>query len=104
MSSGIAIAIGFVGGGLGGLALGAAFFGGLWLTVRRLTSGRGSVVLPALSLLVRLALLGVGLWLAARLGAAALLGCAVGLTSARALALRLARVGSLYPADERTSA
>lgn len=106
MSDALSIAIAAGGGLLGGMALGALFFGGLWLTVRRLADGRGGGLFAAGSLLARLAMLAAGLVLAARLGPAVLLGCGAGLIGARALALRLARVGSLYPVtpDERTNA
>lgn len=79
---------------LGGFALAAIFFGGLWLTVTRMTSGRGGPLLFPLSLLVRLVILGGGLFLAAQFGAAALLSCSVGIVAARAVALRWVRVPS----------
>jgi F1F0 ATPase subunit 2 len=81
---------------LGGVALGSVFFGGLWLTVTKLTSGRGGVLLVPLSLLARLAALSAGLLLAARVGLAALLSCAAGLLVARAVAVRLVRVPSQH--------
>lgn len=47
-----------------GLLLGGAYFGGLWLTLRRLPRWRHPFLLMGLSLFVRLAvLLGVGGWL-----------------------------------------
>jgi F1F0 ATPase subunit 2 len=85
------------GGLLGGAALGAAFFGGLWMTVTRLTAGRGGVLLMPLSLTIRFALLGAGMVLAARFGAATLLGCAAGVLAIRAVALKRVRVASGYP-------
>jgi F1F0 ATPase subunit 2 len=91
---------------LGGVALGSVFFGGLWLTVSRLTSGRGGVLLVPLSVLARFAALAAGLLFAARFGAGALLPCAAGLLVARAVAVRLVRVPSqrLLNAEKGTHA
>jgi F1F0 ATPase subunit 2 len=88
---------------LGGAVLGTVFFGGLWLTVTRLTSGRGGALLVSLSLAARLCLLAAGLVLAARFGPFALLSCVVGVLAARAVAVRLVRVPTGYPpnAEER---
>ena len=71
---------GFVAGaGLGGL-----FFGGLWLTVRRLPSTSTPALLVLGSYVVRLAGLGLGLYVIVRLGGApALLAAVVGLFAAR---------------------
>lgn len=82
---------------LGGALLGTVFFGGLWLTVSRLTSGRGGALLVSLSLVARLGVLAAGLVLAARFGPFALLSCAVGVLATRAVAVRLVRVPTGYP-------
>jgi F1F0 ATPase subunit 2 len=81
---------------LDGIVLGSLFFGGLWLTVSRLTSGRGGALLVLLSLLARLAVLTAGLLFAARLGTGALLSCGVGLVATRAVAVRMVWVPSRH--------
>lgn len=48
-----------------GLALGAVYFGGLWLTVRRLPHWRQPALLMSISFLLRLVLLASGLYLMA---------------------------------------
>jgi F1F0 ATPase subunit 2 len=82
---------------LGGALLGSVFFGGLWLTVSRLTAGRGGALLVSASLVARLSVLAAGLVLAARCGPFALLSCVVGVLATRAVALRLVRVPTGYP-------
>lgn len=75
-------------GAAGGLVLGTLFFGGLWLTVRRVASGRGGVALTAFGYLGRLAVVGAGLvWLA---GPDPLrwIGALLGLVAARELLVR----------------
>lgn len=66
-----------------GLALGLAHFGGLWWTSRRIVSGSGSPILPAVSLFGRLALLAVGLGLLASVQPLMLLGSLPGIVAAR---------------------
>lgn len=68
-----------------GLALGLAYFGGLWWTSRRIVSASGSPILPAVSFFGRLALLAVGLGLMANLQPLMLLGSLPGLVAARVL-------------------
>jgi F1F0 ATPase subunit 2 len=82
---------------LGGAMLGVVFFGGLWLTVSRLTAGRGGVFLVPLSLVARLGVLAAGLVLAAQFGPFALLACLLGTLVVRSVAVRLVRVPSGYP-------
>lgn len=67
-----------------GAALGGLFFGGLWLTVRRLPSTSTPALLALGSYVVRLAGLGLGLYAIVRLGGApALLAAVVGLLVSR---------------------
>jgi F1F0 ATPase subunit 2 len=47
---------------LGGVAVGLLYFGGLWVTVRRLPTSRSPVVLTLVSFVGRLALVAVGFW------------------------------------------
>ena len=68
-----------------GLALGLAYFGGLWWTSQRIVSASGSPILPALSFFGRLALLAVGLGLMAGLQPLMLFGSLPGLVAARVL-------------------
>jgi F1F0 ATPase subunit 2 len=73
-------------GFVAGAALGGLFFGGLWLTVRRLPSASAPALLALGSYVGRLAGLAVGLYAVVRLGgAAALLGALVGLLVVRQL-------------------
>jgi F1F0 ATPase subunit 2 len=66
-----------------GLLLGAAYFGGLVATTRQLTRGSASPPMLAISLTLRLALLGVVLVLLARWSPTALLASAGALIVAR---------------------
>ena len=53
-----------------GIALGAVFFGGLWLTARRLIARPHPGLLALLSLVGRMAVLGFGMFLVAQFKAA----------------------------------
>lgn len=75
-----------------GAALGGLYFGGLWWTLsslaRRARRGRpGGGGLAAISLLVRLAMLGGGLYLVGLGGADRLVACGAGALLVRSLAL-----------------
>lgn len=86
MLTGLALGLG------GGLILGAIYFGGLWLTVRRISSARHPGLRIVTSYLTRLAVLGIGFFGLLRAGGApALLGALLGLLAARQLVL--ARLG-----------
>jgi F1F0 ATPase subunit 2 len=77
--------------GIAGLALGAVFFGGLWWTLRKsLQSPRPALWLLG-SLLVRMSLVLVGLYLVSGGQWERLLACLVGVIGARFLVLRLTR-------------
>lgn len=82
-----------------GLALGLAYFGGLWWTSRRIVSASGSPLLPAISLFGRLALLAVGLGLMANLHPYMLFGSLPGLWAARIVWMK-AITGATRPASE----
>ena len=89
----MATALGIVAGLICGLVTGALFFGGLWWTVQRLTASPHPALLAMASLLVRLALLVVGLWATSQLGLSAMLAAGVGLLVARQLIVRQVRSG-----------
>ncbi|MCK2184157.1 ATP synthase subunit I [Halomonas getboli] len=87
---------------LAGVGLGAAFFGGLWWTVRRLPTVNHPAAWLLASLVLRFALVLAGLWwLVTEGGAEAGLAAALGLALARwALVRRLgprAPTGALRP-------
>jgi F1F0 ATPase subunit 2 len=85
------------GGFLAGVGLGALFFGALWLTVRRMPSASGPVLLAAGSYLVRLGGLGAGLYAVVHLGGAtALLAALLGVLAARQI-----MIGRIAPANGR---
>lgn len=71
-----------------GLVLGGVFFGGLWVTARRLTSAHNAALLVGGSYLGRTAALAVGLGLLARSDPALFAGGVVGVIGARAWWLR----------------
>lgn len=75
-------------GALGGTAAGAAFFGGLWWTSRRLTDGSSSVAALALSFVLRMLVLGGVLIVLARLDPLLLVGALPGLLAARMVWIR----------------
>lgn len=76
--------------GLGaGTVLGVAYFGGLWLTARRLLDRASPGPLALVSYVLRLAVLGVGLWAVVRLaGVGALFAALVGILIVRQLLIR----------------
>src|SRR5690606_36609491 len=80
---------GIVWGAVAGAALGALFFLGLWATVTRVSRSNVPWALLAGSLLVRLAVLGGGLYLVARGGLWPLVGALVGILAARPVVTRL---------------
>lgn len=73
---------------LAGGALGAVYFGGLWLTVRRLAHTRRPTLWLLSSFFVRTALTLLGFYLVLRMGWATLLACLVGFLLARVLLMR----------------
>ncbi len=80
-------------GVLAGLALGAAYFIGLWLTVRRVANRNGPRTLLLVSFVVRsVVTLGVFVLLA-RQGAYPLLGALLGFIAARPVVTRLVTSG-----------
>lgn len=81
-ASGIALSL------LAGLGLGGIFFGGLRLTVRRLPGARHPALLALASFLARLGAVGVGLYLLAPLGWAALVAALAGILGARHVLVR----------------
>lgn len=84
-------------GFMAGVALGALFFGALWLTVRRVPSASTPVGLVAGSYLVRLGGLGVGLYVVVRVGGAvSLLAALLGLLTARQVV-----IGRIAPGHPR---
>lgn len=66
-----------------GFVLGAIFFGGLWLTARRLVASPHPGLLALLSLVGRMAVLGFGMFLVAQFGAAALITATCGILAVR---------------------
>lgn len=76
------LSVGFV----AGVALGALYFGALWLTVRSIPSASAPVPLAVGSYLVRLLGLGIGLYVVVRVGGAVpLLAALPGILAARQL-------------------
>lgn len=101
MATVIAVAVGLV----AGVVLGLVFFGGLWWTTQRLATASQPGILVAASLLVRVAVLAVGLYLLAQVGSAALLAAVLGLLVARIGLTRLAASGRLpQPATPESTA
>jgi F1F0 ATPase subunit 2 len=82
-----------VGALAGGVALGAAFFGGLWWTVTRALTTPAPAAWFAVSALVRMAFVVSGLYCFARLGLPSLCACLCGLIIARSVVKRFARGG-----------
>lgn len=74
-----------------GLALGAIFFGGLWLSIRRGMSSPRPWLWFAGSLLIRLAIVAAGFYFVAGGGWEAMLSCLLGFLLVRQAAIRLAR-------------
>lgn len=77
-----------------GIILGAFFYGGLWLTVRRLVVTRHPIAVTLGSLLVRMAVVLCGLLLVARGRWQNVLACLVGLTVGRVAVSRFSRNGT----------
>ena len=73
-----------------GLVLGAVFFGGLWLTVRRGVSSKNPAPVFLISLLVRSGLVLGGFYLVAGGQWERLPACGLGFVTARLIATRLA--------------
>jgi len=76
--------------GLAGVALGIAYFAGLWWTVRRAVSSRRPAAWFAASFAVRAVLAGAVFWVVAGNGAAALLLSLAGFILVRVVATRVA--------------
>jgi F1F0 ATPase subunit 2 len=76
-----------------GGALGAVYFGGLWLTVRRLPGTRHPGAWVAVSFFARLAAALAGFYLVAQGGLDRLAACAAAFLLARQVFMRLARPG-----------
>lgn len=78
---------------LGGTVIGALFFGGLWLTVRRIPRSRHPALLMFSSLILRLALAGAGFYWVMDGSAVRLLSALAGFLAVRwVLTGRLARL------------
>ena len=75
-----------------GLALGTAFFGGLWWTVRRGLSSRQAGLWFTGSFLLRTAIVIMGFWFVARGDWRRMAGCAAGFLGARFFIVRLTRL------------
>jgi len=86
---------------LAGSFLGAAFFGGLWWTVRRGVSSRSPALWFLGSILLRTTVTVIGFYLVGRGDWHRLVACLLGFLLARLLATRLTRAQS-EPTDERT--
>jgi F1F0 ATPase subunit 2 len=69
-----------------GILLGTIFFGGLWLTVRRLPSARHPALLMIGSLLLRTAIVLAGIWYVGAGHAGSMMACLLGIVAARFLA------------------
>jgi F1F0 ATPase subunit 2 len=78
---------------LGGIGLGAIFFGGLWWTVRNGTTAPNPALWFFGSLVVRMSIVLGGLYHTAAYGWQPLLACLLGLVLARGLVIRLTRAG-----------
>lgn len=85
----------FVVGVVAGAWLGLVFFGGLWWTTQRLATARQPGLLLAGSLLIRLVILGLSLFVLAQLNPAALIGALFGLIGVRIAMVRAASSGWL---------
>lgn len=81
---------------LAGAALGAFFFGGLWWTVRALVGAARGAWYVLASLLLRMAVTGLGFYLVAGSQWQSMLACLLGFLMARSAVLRLAR----FPSEE----
>lgn len=84
MSEGFRIGLAFV----GGAAIGAFFYGGLWWTVRRVSGARRPAVLLLVSFAVRLGVALAAVYLVASGGLGRLAACMAGLLVARVVTVR----------------
>lgn len=84
------LSVGFV----TGLVVGVVFFGGLWLTTRRLVTSPNPGLLALVSLVGRMSVLGLGLFLVAQVGAVALIAAACGTLAVRQWMIHQMRFGS----------
>ena len=78
---------------VGGIALGALYFGGLWWHARQFGQG-GRIGALLAGTAVRFALLGITLWAASLEGAMPLLATALGVLLARAVVMRRVRTST----------
>ena len=85
--------------GLAGAALGAFFFGGLWLTVRAAAASKQAALWFAGSLLVRTAAVLAGFFAVSGGRWERLPSCLLGFVLARAAVLRLARPPAAAPEE-----
>lgn len=81
-------------GALSGMALGMLYFGGLWLTVRRIPCATHPGKLLLISFIIRLGLTLTGLWLALQIGV-----MAFGIALAAFFAVRHFMIRRLGPAS-----
>jgi F1F0 ATPase subunit 2 len=79
---------------LGGAALGALFFGGLWWTLQQLTNAKHPALLVLGSALLRMAAALLGFYVCVRINVTALLLCLAGFLLMRVLLTRALRVSS----------
>ena len=77
-----------------GIVLGAVFFGGLWLTARRLIESPHPGLLALLSLVGRMGVLGFGMFLVAQFGSGALIAATCGILAVRQWMIHHARFES----------
>lgn len=82
-----------------GFVLGLAYFGGLWWTVARTTTGRSGVWLLPASSLMRTALLLGGFWYVSQGRASCLVACVAGWWGARQVMIR--RLGPAEKANAK---
>lgn len=78
-----------------GAAVGLQFFGGLWWTAQRLVANRHPARLLFTSFMIRISLLGIGLYAASRLGAAAVLAAGVATLAVRQLIIGSVESGTV---------
>jgi F1F0 ATPase subunit 2 len=77
-----------------GAALGAAFFGGLWLTVRKGVSSQQPALLFMSSLLLRMSVALLGFYVVSGGHWERLLACLVGFTAARVIMTRMTELNA----------
>jgi len=86
-----------------GLLLGTMFFGGLWLTVRKIPQSSYPIGMFLLSAVLRSVLVLGGIWLVARSDPWAIGSCLLGFVVARILVTRVCRVGKDNPTLSHTT-